>query len=334
MKKRLLILMLLPTLYVTAAEKPTVEQLFNVQTVKVKKVSAAFKRQFYGLLKTDDALIHEVVPRYGGYVVKLYADRVYMRVKEGQVLAKVYSPEVFKAKEEYINSINYAKRRGNSNMVESAKLKLELLGIGKEEIAALARGKKSDPYTFIKAPSSGFVFEKNLTEGRAFNAKSSLFKIVSLDNIWMEAKVSEPDIRTLMSASKFIVSTKALPERFEAHKPLLYPSIDPKNALATLRVEIKNPKARLLPGMFATLTAESKSEPMLMLPRTAVIRKMGKWYAVRAGEFEGEYEPVEVEVKPIDSKHYAVLSGLSEGDEVVNKALFLIDSDAQINGLF
>ena len=219
-------------------------------------------------------------------------------------------------------------------MVESAKLKLQLLGIGKNEITALERGKKSDPYTFVRAPSSGFIFEKNLTEGSAFNAKSNLFTIVGLDNIWMEAKVSEPDIQTLLRASKFIVSTKALPETFEAHKPLLYPSIDPKNALATLRLEIKNPKARLLPGMFATLTAKTESADMLMLPRTAVIRKMGRWYAFKAGEFEGEYEPVEVEVKPIDNEHYAVLSGLSEGDEVVNKALFMIDSDAQINGLF
>ncbi len=331
MKKTLLLLL---PLFIMAAEKPTVEQLFNVQTVKVKKVSAAFKRQFYGLLKTDETLVQEVVARFGGYVVKLYADRIYMRVKKGQVLAKVYSPEVFKAKEEYINSINYAKRRGNSNMVESAKLKLQLLGIGKNEISALERGKKSDPYTFVRAPSSGFIFEKNLTEGSAFNAKSNLFTIVGLDNIWMEAKVSEPDIQTLLRASKFIVSTKALPETFEAHKPLLYPSIDPKNALATLRLEIKNPKARLLPGMFATLTAETESAGMLMLPRTAVIRKMGKWYAFKAGEFEGEYEPVEIEVKPIDNEHYAVLSGLSEGDEVVNKALFMIDSDAQINGLF
>jgi len=38
MKKRLLILLLLPTLFVSAAENATVEQLFNVQTVKVKRL--------------------------------------------------------------------------------------------------------------------------------------------------------------------------------------------------------------------------------------------------------------------------------------------------------
>ncbi|BBG65338.1 probable Co/Zn/Cd efflux system membrane fusion protein [Hydrogenimonas sp.] len=327
------LLLLLPLL-IFAAEKPTVEQLFNVQTVKVKRVSAAFKKSFYGLLKADERLVYDVTARYGGYVVKLYADRIYMKVKRGQVLAKVYSPEVFKAKEEYLNSLNYAKRRGNSNMVKSARLKLELLGVEKDEIAALKAGKKSDPYTFLRSPASGYIFAKNLTEGSAFNAKSTLFTVVGLENIWLEAKISEPDIEAVMKASDYTVKTKAVKGSFKASKPLLYPNIDPKTALATLRLEIANRDSKLIPGMFATVEAKSKAGSTLMLPRTAVIRKMGSWYVFKAGEFEGEYEPVEISVKPIDSEHYAVLSGLSEGDEVVDNALFMIDSDAQINGLF
>ncbi len=331
MKKFLLFLL---PIFVIAAEKPSVEQLFNVKTVKVKRVTTAFEKSFYGLLKADESLVVDVVPRFGGYVVKLYADTTYTKVSKGQILAKVYSPEVYKAKEEYLNSLNYAKRGSNSNMVESAKLKLELLGIGNEEISAVRNKRKSDPYTLIRSPVSGYIFEKNLVEGSAFKAKSPLFKIVGLNRIWIEAKVSEPDIPALRKAENFFIKTKAVPGSFEASKPLLYPQIDPESALATLRLEIKNPKSRLLPGMFATLYAKSDKKSVLMLPRTAVIRKMGSWYAFKMGEFEGEYEPVEVKVKPIDNRHYAIISGLGEGDEVVNNALFMIDSDAQINGLF
>ncbi|MCF6201591.1 MAG: efflux RND transporter periplasmic adaptor subunit [Hydrogenimonas sp.] len=326
-------LFLLPLLLI-ASEKPSVEQLFNVQTVKAKKITTTFKKRFYGLLKADESLVADVVPRFGGYVVKLYADTTYMKVKKGQVLAKVYSPEVFKAKEEYLNSLNYALRRGNSKMVESAKRKLQLLGVGKDEIAAVKARKKSDPYTLIRSPANGYLFEKHINEGGAFKAKSPLFRIVGLSNIWIEAKVSEPDIPALYKGVSFLVKARAVHGRFEAANPLLYPKIDPKSALATFRLDIKNKDARLLPGMFATLFVESEKESMLMLPRTAVIRKMGSWYVFKAGEFEGEYEPVEVSVKPIDNERYAILSGLNEGDEVVNNALFMIDSDAQINGLF
>ncbi len=328
-------LFLLP-LFMIASEpkKPTVEQLFNVETVKVKKITAAYKKSFYGLLKADERLVADVVPRFGGYIVKLYADTRYMKVKSGQPLAKVYSPEVFKAKEEYLNSLNYASGSGNSKMAESAKRKLLLLGVGKDEIAAIKSKRKSDPYTVIRSSVTGYLFEKNINEGSAFNAKSTLFKIVGLKNVWMEAKISEPEIERVNKAATFRVKARALPDLFEADNPLLYPQIDPKSALATLRLDVDNPDARLLPGMFATLIVESQAKSVLTLPRTAVIRKMGSWYVFKAGEFEGEYEPVEVDVKPIDNERYAIISGLKEGDEVVDNALFMIDSDAQINGLF
>ncbi|MFA6630143.1 MAG: efflux RND transporter periplasmic adaptor subunit, partial [Sulfuricurvum sp.] len=72
----------------------------------------------------------------------------------------------------------------------------------------------------------------------------------------------------------------------------------------------------------------------LVIPRNAVIRKNGKWYCFKKGEFEGEYEPVEVALQPITNDRYAIKGGLNEGDEVVANALFMIDSDAQINGNF
>ncbi|BDY13720.1 efflux RND transporter periplasmic adaptor subunit [Hydrogenimonas cancrithermarum] len=316
------------------AEPPSVEQLFNVQTVKVKKVTTAYEKSFYGLLKADERRIVDVVPRFGGFVVELYADRIYTRIKKGEALAKVYSPEVFKAKEEYLNSLRYAKKRGNRGMVESAKRKLQLLGIDNNEIVQCTKTGRADPYTLIRAPQSGYLFGKDLFNGSAFNAKSRIFRIVGLENIWVEAKISEPDIPRVMGAKAFSVTTKAVSGTFEAKHPFLYPSIDPQSALATLRLDVKNENGKLMPGMFATLHAKSAPKAMLVLPRRAVIRKMNRWYVFKAGEFEGEYEPVEVSIKPIDNERYAILSGLSEGDEVVNNALFMIDSDAQINGSF
>ena len=53
-----------------------------------------------------------------------------------------------------------------------------------------------------------------------------------------------------------------------------------------------------------------------------------------AGEYEGEYEPMEVSIKVLDANTYIVTDGLSKGDEVVNNALFMMDSDAQVNGLY
>ncbi len=330
--KKLWILVIIPLWLI--AEPPTVEQLFNVQTVQVKRVATKFVKRFYGLIKADERNIVDVVPRFGGYIVKLYTNTTYGYVKRGEPMAKVYSPDVFKAKEEYLNALRYAQKRKDTGMVESAKRKLQLLGIPHDEIAQFMKNGQADPYTTIRAPQNGYIFEKEVVEGSAFNAKSRLFRIVGLKNLWIEAKISEPDIPLVLQAQSFFVTTKAVEGKFQANHPFLYPSINPKSALATLRLDIENRNGKLFPGMFATLHAQSSKETLLVVPRTAVIRKMNRWYLFKAGEFEGEYEPVEVIIKPIDNEHYAILSGVSEGDEVVNNALFLIDSDAQINGLF
>ena len=45
-------------------------------------------------------------------------------------------------------------------------------------------------------------------------------------------------------------------------------------------------------------------------------------------------EPIKIEAKRISSNKYEILSGLNENDEVINNALFLLDSDAVTNALY
>jgi Cu(I)/Ag(I) efflux system membrane fusion protein len=43
---------------------------------------------------------------------------------------------------------------------------------------------------------------------------------------------------------------------------------------------------------------------------------------------------VKISATRISSNRYKITSGLSEGDEVINNALFLLDSDAITNALY
>jgi Cu(I)/Ag(I) efflux system membrane fusion protein len=71
----------------------------------------------------------------------------------------------------------------------------------------------------------------------------------------------------------------------------------------------------------------------LTLSQSAVIRKNGKYYVFIVSEFQGEYEPKEIKAEALNNETY-IIQGLNAGDEVVNNAMFMMDSDAQINGLF
>jgi len=328
------LLYILVTLVPLMASEVTVEQLFNVQTVKVKEQSRAIETKNFGYVKADASRVYEVVPRFGGYIVILYADKQYQKVKKGERLAKVYAPEVLQAQEDYLNAINYDKKRSNPAMVESAREKLRLLGIPEREIDAVKKSGKAKDHTYIYAPASGYIFEKGVNNRGAFNIKQKLFTIVNLDEVWVEAKLYQKDLYKYAKLTEFDVQAVGVEKSIKAKREQLYPSLDPKEATATLRLAVNNQEGTLLPGMYTTIMASSKVKPYLTLPTTAVIRKNGQFYVFGVGEFEGEYEPMSVDVEPLDNNTYIIKSGLSVGDEVVDNALFMMDSDAQINGLY
>ena len=315
-------------------KEATVLQLFSVQTVKAKKELKSERIKNYGYVVMDEARRYDVTPRFGGYVVKLYANTLYQKVKKGDPLMEVYSPKVLKAKDEYLNSIGYSEQRSSKGMLESAKLKLQLLGVNEREINQVFNKRESSSNTTIYSPVDGYIFMKNIDQGSAFKAKQKLFKIVNLDEVWVEAKLFEEERARLSITKRYELIFKGLNKTYSTNKKLLYPELDPKVATLTLRLRVKNKKHQLFPGMYASVISLKDEKEQLTLPSTAVIRKSGKFYVFGMGEYEGEYEPLEVSVEVLDSHTYAITKGLKEGDEVVNNALFMMDSDAQINGLY
>jgi Cu(I)/Ag(I) efflux system membrane fusion protein len=257
-----------------------------------------------------------------------------MKVKKGDPLAQIYSPEVYKAKQDYLNALNFNAKRPSPAMVKGSRIKLELLNIDPREIEAIKSTKSVDRHTTLYAPADGWIFVKNINEGSAFKSSMKLFELVDISRVWAETKLYANELAKLDALEDFTVTTEGIAHAFNARKTLLYPKLDPKEATATLRLVIENRDELLKPGMYVTVHASTKTQEHLLVPRTAVIRKDGAWYAFLATEFKGEYLPVKVEVKPLDNTYFEVLNGLMEGDEVVNNALFMMDSDAQINSIY
>lgn len=331
MKYLIILLSLLLTL---EAKSLTVEQLFSVQTTHVKKMNTAQVQKNYGYIKIDESKRYSITPRFSGYVETLHADTTYKYVKKGELLASVYSPEVLRAKEEYLAHLKYSEKRSNGGILQGAKDKLELLHVDKNEIQEIEAKRKVSRLTNIKSPVNGFVFLKNISNLDAFSAKQKLFEIVNLESVWAEVMVHQKELSHLDKMKFFTLRVVGSDNVFEAKRGILYPALDAKESTLTLRLHVNNIKNFLKSGMYVTVESSSDKSEFLTLPTTSVIRKNNAFYVFVIGEYEGEYEPKKVDVELLDSKTYIVLDGLNEGDEVVNNALFLMDSDAQINGLY
>ncbi|WP_373001610.1 efflux RND transporter periplasmic adaptor subunit [Sulfurimonas sp.] len=329
-----LLLIILIFFSVLNAKDKTVQQLFNVQTTKVKLVSDAKSIKSFGFVKVDESRVYDVSPRFSGFVETLYADKTYKKVTKGEKLVMVYSPEVLKAKDDYLNTINYTKERPNKTMLKSSKTKLALLNIPDAEIQQIKKDKKTSSFTTILSPANGYIFKKSLNNNSAFKAKSVLFQVVNLDKVWVELKIHQNQLSTLANIKSFTLSTPSLKQTFIATRENLYPELDPKEESFTLRLSLDNKSNLLKPGMYTTVNMSADAKSYLTLPATSVMRKNGKFYVFVVGEYEGEYEPLEIDVEVLNPDTYIVKSELNAGDEVVNNALFMMDSDAQVNGLY
>lgn len=327
--------LLIPLLLI-GAEPQSVEQLFNLRTVTVEKRVTEPTLSAYGYIRADETRTYDIAPRFGGYVEILYADARFDRIRKGAPLAKVYAPEVLQAKEDYLSALRFNRQRpaDAKTMLRGVKEKLELLGISNTEIDAVNTTMHADALTTIHAPVSGWLFVKNVRKGSAFQAAQTLFTLVDLDQVWVEARFDQQDMEKLGAMQTYTVHVTGLSEAFKASRPLLYPDIDPKRATVTLRLVIDNPGTKLFPGMYATVTAKAEPKALLTVPRTAVIRRDNGWYVFRSGDFKGIYDPVRIEGAPLDAEYFRITSGLHEGDRVVDDALFMMDADAQMSGLY
>ena len=225
--RKITLILLFLTLFLQAETQkepiPTIEQLFNVKTIKVKMLTTSIEQINYGYIVSEDSRKVDIHAWFSGYVIKLFADTLYKKVEKGDALAQVYSPEVYQSKQDYLHSLEFNAKRPSPQMLQSAKIKLRLLGVSDEEIKRIEMERKVNELTTIYAPQSGWVFEKNINQGASFNTQTKLFQIVNLEKVWVEVKLYQNEIEKLSFLEHFIVKPKGIHKTFTAKKSLLYP---------------------------------------------------------------------------------------------------------------
>lgn len=300
-----------------------VKQLFNFQAVKVEKTSIGIKKSFYAKTAIDESKIKALTLRFDAFVNRLYADKLYDSIKKGEPLFNIYSKEVSNTLEEYIVSKSISKKAR-----KNALLKLRLLNV--KELA-----KHSKPvYDFdFVSPYSGYIIEKNIIDGGFIKKGKTILKIADFSILWVIAKVYQKDISFIEQGMAVEVDVKGY-ESVKGVVDFIYPNIDPKDQALSVRIVIDNKDLKYVPNLFAKVYFKQDATTMLKLPKTAVLKKGDRYYVFVPVGKKGEFEPKIVTAKRVDSSSYQIVTGLKEGDTVIDNALFMLDSDAVTNALY
>jgi Cu(I)/Ag(I) efflux system membrane fusion protein len=317
-------------------------QRIGVKTAKVVEKVLKKSIRTVGRVAYDESRMVDVSLKYKGWVERLLADAVGKRVKRGETLFTVYSPDVHATLQELVIASSSGRasaergaagaRRTTPTLADAARRRLELWDVPPGVADRVARDGKPPRAVPVVSPASGFIVEKYVVEGAAIEPGARLFRIANLDTVWIQAELYESELPLAREGTPVTVTLAYLPDkRFEGKVAYVYPYLSAKTRTGQIRVELDNPNVELKPDMYANITLSADLGPRLTVPESAVIYA-GPRRLVFVDLGEGRLRPTDVEVGLKVDDVYEVLSGLEAGQVVVTSGNFLVAAESRLKG--
>ena len=305
-----------------------------------------------------------VTPLVAGRVTRVSAE-LGDRVRRGQTLAQIYSPELAAAQTRYASAramleahdrelqrtaklveIGAASRQelerihaehaAQTAAVQSARSQLELLGVPASTIDALGSGSHVNATTNVPAPMNGIVTERAANVGLNVDPATALFTVVDLATVWIIADLYEQDFSRVRVGNDATVTTAAYPAlSLRGRIGYIDPQVNPETRTAKVRVEVPNRRGELRLGMYVAVVvtgAPGASAPVI--PRSAIqhVGDRTVVYLVNPKE-PGMFIEREVRLGHASGAHVEVASGVRAGDVIVTEGSFFVRAERERLGL-
>ena len=273
------------------------------------------------------------VTYFSGRIEKLLINFTGEKIRKGQQLATIYSPELFAAQQELLTTVKL--KESQPQLYKAVRNKLKLWKLSEAQINSIESSGKVIENFPVYATVSGTVTEKMVEIGQSVKQGQGLFKIADLQSLWAEFDVYESQIESIKTGQNIEVSTNTQSDKTIISKvSFIDPVLNTKTRTVTLRADLNNSKGLLKPGMFVKgkLSAITKSNS-ISVPASAVLwtGKRSVVY-VKTKQDQAIFEMREVQIGSKIGESYQVLVGLKNGDEVVTNGAFTVDAAAQLQG--
>lgn len=224
-----------------------------------------------------------------------------------------FDPELYTAETEYAEALHELKRvrhsplpevlRSAREMVNSARLRLKILGLSDKQISRIHR---SDA-----------------------NA-SNLLLIKPHQHVWVYADIFEMDLPYVNPGERADISADFLGGKTLTGKVVSVDRvIDPKSRTARARILVNEGASYLRAGSYVNVTIHDSTGEQVVVPFDAILNT-GKAAWVFVVKSPGEFIPQKVGIKFYDGNNVAIASGLAGGEKIVTSANFLIDSESRL----
>ena len=317
----------------------------RMQSIGVKTGVVQYKQvqdeiRTTGDVEADETKLAEVQVRFSGWIQKVYADATFQRIRKGQPLLTIYSPDVVTTENEYLlakqNRDSLAQSTvpgvasGASSLLSSALERLKQWQIPDREIKELEQTGKIRHELEIDAPVSGFIVDRAALPNMYAQPGAKLYSVADLSTVWVYAQVFQSDLGRIKIGTAAEITVNSYPGRiFRGRVSFVWPQVDPATRTAKVRLQIQNPKLTLSLRMFVNVRLDVPLGRQLVIPASGIFQTGTRQIAF-VDKGEGHFEPRDLEVGARAGDDMIISKGLKAGDHIVTSANFLIDSESQL----
>jgi cobalt-zinc-cadmium efflux system membrane fusion protein len=308
-----------------------------------------------GRIEANEQLVTRIGASVTGRVTQVLAE-VGDRVRTGQTLARISSPELTNMQLNYLRAYSTAaqaqraleraqlliqadvigtaelQRRESELVVARAEMRatsdqLVQAGLPVEAIERLREQGNLHPSAAISATLTGVVIERKVSTGQVAQPGDPLFTVANLDNVWVVGALPEQFARSALAGQSVDIQVPALGDRVLSGK-IVYVgdtvSVDTRSV--TIRTQVDNARRDLKPQMLATMRIRGEAQTALAIPTKAVVRENDRDHVfVRKSDLVFRLTPVEL--GPANGDNRPVLKGLSLGAQVVAQGAFHLNNE-------
>lgn len=321
---------------------PVTIQNMGIRTTRVHQGPLVRTIRTVGRIDYDEKKLVFVDTKFEGWIEKLHVNETGQRVRIGDPLFEVYSPDLYSAQVEYVSAARKRPLLERSTfadaaedagrMVEAARLKLDYFDVPADQINRLAETLTPEKTVHIRSPADGIVADKTALEGMRIMPGMRLFTIADLSRIWVYVDIYEyqlPWVHVGQAAAMTLPYIRG--KVFRGEVTYIYPYLQKQTRSVKVRLEFANPTMELKPDMYATVVLEGMlKDDAVLVPREGFIDS-GTRKVAFVDRGNGKFEPRDIRTGVEGEGGFVeVLSGLTVGDVVVTSGQFLLDSESKL----
>jgi Cu(I)/Ag(I) efflux system membrane fusion protein len=275
------------------------------------------------------------VSYFSGRIEQLNVSFTGEKVSKGQLLATIYSPELYAAQQELITASSL--KESQPALYKAVRNKLKLWKLSEKQISQIETSGKVKEDFPVYATVSGTVSEKLVEKGDYVKQGQPLLKISNLLTVWASFDVYENQIDLFTKGQEISITTNAyVNKEFKAKVDFIDPVLDTRTRTVKLRVVLNNKDDIFKPGMFVKGKINgitSSKEQVLTIPASAILWTGERSVAyLKPNSNAPVFEMHEIILGNKIGDNYEILDGLNSGDEIVTNGMFTVDAAAQLQG--